>query len=288
MVDEQAWRHPPAYPSRALLLTLLGNHFQGQAPSVDEGRRMAVASSTFVDVLGRVGVSEQAARATLNRAVKQGFLRRHQSGRQAFFDLTDSTRHLLADGARRLYHTDPVRTDWDGTWTLLAFSLPESRRAERHRLRTRLAWVGFGALRDGLWVAPGTVDVPTVIAGLDVTDDVHVFAGPAVPPVRLDAMIAEAWDLATIAERYRTFLLRWDHDAPLPEAPDDLARWIWLVTEWRLLLVDDPVLPPAHLPDDWPAVHARAVFDGWFAHYQRTATPMFERALTTLDDPTPT
>lgn len=284
---EQECCRPPSYPSRALLLTLLGNHFQGQAPSVDDGRRMAVASSTFVEVLGRVGVSEQATRATLNRAVKQGFLQRQQSGRQAFFDLTHATRRLLADGARRLYHTDSVRTDWDGTWTLLAFSLPESRRTDRHRLRVRLAWVGFGALRDGLWVAPGTVDVPEVIAGLGVTDDVHVFAGPAVPPVRLDAMIAEAWDLATIAEGYRTFLARWDREAPLPDAPDDLARWIWLVTEWRLLLVDDPVLPPAHLPDDWPAVHARAVLDRWFAHYQQTATPLFEQVLATLDDHAP-
>jgi phenylacetic acid degradation operon negative regulatory protein len=283
-MPEHAWRQPPTYPSRALLLTLLGNHFQGQAPSVDDGRRMAVASSTFVDVLGRVEVSEQATRATLNRAVKQGFLHRHQQGRQAFFDLTDSTRRLLADGAWRLYHTDPVRTDWDGTWTLLAFSLPESRRTDRHRLRVRLAWVGFGALRDGLWVAPGTVDVPSVIADLGVTDDVHVFAGPAVPPVRLDAMIAEAWDLASIAECYRTFLARWDRDAPLPDAPDDLARWIWLVTEWRLLLVDDPVLPPAHLPDDWPAVHARDVFDRWFAQYQHTATPLFEQVLATPSD----
>lgn len=284
---EHAWDHPPTYPSRALLLTMLGNHFQGQAPSVDEGRRMAVASRTFVDVLARVGVAEQATRATLTRAVKQGFLDRHQWGRQAFFALTDSTRRLLADGARRLYHTDPVRTDWDGTWTLLAFSLPESRRTDRHRLRVRLSWVGFGALRDGLWVAPGTVDVPAVIADLDVTDDVHVFAGPAVPPVRLDAMIPEAWDLSAIAERYRTFLARWDRDAPLPHAPDDLARWLWMVTEWRLLLVDDPLLPPAHLPDDWPAVPARAVFDRRFAHYQQTATPLFERALATLDDHAP-
>lgn len=284
---EHAWRRPPAYSSRALLLTLLGNHFQGRAPSVEDGRRMAVASSTFVAALGRAGVSEQATRATLNRVVKQGFLHRRQLGRQAFFDLTDATRRLLADGARRLYHTDPVRTDWDGTWTLLAFSLPESRRTDRHRLRVRLAWVGFGALRDGLWVAPGTVDVPAVIADLGVTEDVHVFAGPAVPPVRLDAMIAETWDLTTIAEGYRAFLQRWDRDTPMPDAPDDLGRWIWLVTEWRLLLVDDPVLPPAHLPDDWPAVRARAVLDRWFAHYQQTATPLFEQVLATLDDHAP-
>lgn len=270
-----------------LLLTLLGNHYQGRAASVGEGRRMAVASSTFVDVMGRVGVSEQAVRATLNRAVKQGLLTRHQVGRQAFFDLTESTRDLLADGARRLYHTDPVRRDWDGTWTLLAFSLPESRRSDRHRLRVRLSWAGFGALRDGLWIAPGSVDVPDIVADLGVTEDIQVFAGPARPPTRLDPMVSLAWDLPAIATGYRTFLDRWDRAAPLPDAPDDMARWVWLVTEWRLLLVDDPVLPPAHLPDDWPAVEARAVLDRWFDHYEQTASPIFEQVLVTLDDHAP-
>lgn len=283
-MDDETWRHPPSQPSKVLLLTLLGNHYQGRAPSVADGRQMAVASSTFVDVLGRVGVSEQASRATLNRAVKQGLLTRQQAGRQAYFDLTDSTRHLLADGARRLYHTDPVRWGWDGTWTTLAFSLPESRRADRHRLRVRLSWAGFGALRDGLWIAPGSVAVPDLVADLDVDEDIHAFTGPATPPTRLDALVRTAWDLPAIADGYRDFLDRWDRDEPLPDAPDDLARWLWLVTEWRLLLVDDPVLPPAHLPVDWPAVAARGVLDRWFDHYEQTATPIFDQVLVTLDD----
>ncbi len=283
-MDDETWRRPPSQPSKALLLTLLGNHYQGRAPSVADGRQMAVASSTFVDVLARVGVSEQAVRATLNRAAKQGLLTRRQAGRQAYFDLTDATRHLLADGARRLYHTDPVRRAWDGTWTTLAFSLPESRRADRHRLRVRLSWAGFGALRDGLWIAPGSVAVPDLVADLDVDEDIHAFTGPATPPTRLDAMIRRAWDLPAIATGYRAFLDRWDRAAPLPDAPDDLARWLWLVTEWRLLLVDDPVLPPDHLPDDWPAVAARDVLDHWFDHYEQAATPIFDQVLATLDD----
>lgn len=279
-----AGRQPVAYPSRTLLLTLLGNHLQGRSPSIDEGSGTAVASSTFVAVLARVGVSEQAVRATLARAVKKGFLHRRQQGRQAFFALTDATRHLLADGARRLYHTDPVRTHWDGAWTLLAFSLPESRRTDRHQLRVRLSWAGFGALRDGLWIAPGAVDVPAVIAELGVTDDVQAFVGPATPPTRIDVMVGQAWDLAHIAAQYRSFLDRWDRHAPLPDAPDDLARWLWLVTEWRLLVLDDPVLPPEHLPKDWPAVRARTVLDRWFRHYEHTATPLFEQVLLTADD----
>lgn len=277
----------PTYASRDLLLTMLGNHWQGREPTVEGGRDLAVSSRTFVDVLGRVGVSEQAVRAALNRAVKHGLLTRHQQGRQAYFGLTAPTRRVLAAGAARLYHTDPVRDDWDGTWTLLTFSIPESRRPDRHRLRVRLAWLGFGPLRDGLWLAPGSVDVVPVVDELGLADDVDVFVGHATPPTDVDRRVAQTWDLDAIAAGYARFLARWDRDEPLPDAPDDLARSLWLVTEWRLLLLDDPVLPPAHLPADWPASRARAVFDRWFAHHRTTAVPMFEQACEALDEPVP-
>lgn len=274
---------PPTFTSRDLLLTLLGNHWQGRAPTVEGGRDLVASSATFVDVLGRVGVSEQAVRATLNRAVKQGLLTRQQQGRQAYFGLTDATRRLLAAGAARLYHSDPVRTGWDGTWTLLSFSIPEARRPDRHRLRVRLAWLGFGPLRDGLWLAPGNVDVVDVVDELGLADDVDVFVGRAAGPTRVDRRVAETWDLDAIADAYCRFLDRWDRDAPLPDAPDDLARSLWLVTEWRLLLLDDPGLPPAHLPADWPARRARAVLDRWFAHYRTTAVPLFEQVCEPLE-----
>lgn len=275
-MGEDRYRRPPDYPSSTLLLSLLGNHFQG--------RRMVVAARTFVDVLGRVGISERALRSTLSRAVDRGFLHRHRRGRQAFFELTDSTRDLLAEGAQRIFHGDPVRTDWDGAWTLLTFSIPESRRTDRHRLRVRLSWAGFAPLRDGLWLAPGRVDVVDVIRGLAVVDDVTAFVGQAVAPTCVEDVIADAWDLEEIARGYHAFLRRWDRDDPLPDAPDDLARSLWLVTEWRLLLGDDPRLPLEHLPGDWPAVRAKKVFDRLRARYLRTGFPLFERSLETLVD----
>jgi hypothetical protein len=43
---------------------------------------------------------------------------------------------------------------WDGRWTLLSFTLPEFWQRQRHELRTRLLWAGFGPLQGGLWIAP--------------------------------------------------------------------------------------------------------------------------------------
>lgn len=73
-------------------------------------------------------------------------------------------------------------------------------------------------------------------------------------------MVRDAYDLPAIAGRYQEFLRRWDTPRPLPGAPEDLARQLWLVSEWLLILRDDPRIPLRHLPPDWPAVAAEEVF----------------------------
>ncbi len=36
---------------------------------------------------------------------------------------------------------------------LVSFSVPEHERDRRHVLRSRLSWLGFGNLSNGLWIA---------------------------------------------------------------------------------------------------------------------------------------
>jgi phenylacetic acid degradation operon negative regulatory protein len=152
-----------------------------------------------------------------------------------------------------------VNRTWDGSWTLLGFSLPESRRADRHLLRSRLQWAGFGMLQNGLWVAARAVDVQGLLEQLDVLDHLKVFRAQVAEPTQVAELIADAWDIPTIARGYQNFLDRWDTADPLPDAPDDLARQLWLLSEWTLLARHDPALPVEYLPADWPAVRAEHV-----------------------------
>lgn len=267
-----------ATSTHALLVALLGNHLQGRDASPAATRDVAIPTRTFIDALGRCGAGEAATRAALARAGDRGLLVREPHGRQVHHRITDATRQLLANGARRLHHTPAVLTTWDGTWTLLAFSLPEDRRGDRSRLRQRLSWAGFGPARNGLWIAPGQVTVD--LDDTDLADHVHAFAGWAIAPTDVDALVAETWDLAALADAYRQFVGRWDHDAPAA-ATDPLARSVHLVTQWRALVRDDPRLPAEHLPEDWPAQRAREVFDHWFEHDRAAAAAVFEELLAT-------
>jgi phenylacetic acid degradation operon negative regulatory protein len=235
---------------QVFVLTFCGSHLLG--------RPEAFFTGSLIDVLRRVGVAEHAARSTLNRMVKRGLLARHRRGKKIYLGLTAHAAAVLERGGARAWQA-PVNRDWNGHWTLLAFSLPEARRADRHLLRSRLLFARFGLLQSGLWIAADDVDVPGLLDGLGVRDDVRAFQAAALPPTEAARLIHDAWDLGALRAGYEAFLDRWDRPCPAPEAGDDLARELYLAGEWLLLVREDPRLPLEHLPADWPAVRAEHV-----------------------------
>ncbi len=256
----------PAAPSarpQSLIFSFLGVY------ALDRGT--AISSGSVIEVFARLGVSEEAVRSTLARMVKRNLLVRHRLGRKVYLGLTPHAETVLRDGRRRVWETGAVNRDWDGTWTVVGFSLPDSRRSTRHDLRSRLIWAGFGPLQSGLWITPGTKDVTGVFDGLDVDDHVTVLTARAYTPTEAADLVAKAFDIEQIARRYRAFLARWDVPHPLPDAPDALVRQLLLHTDWLQLVRQDPHLPAEHLPDDWPAIRAEQVFHARAEEYVRPA-----------------
>jgi phenylacetic acid degradation operon negative regulatory protein len=261
---------------QTLLLSFFGGYVLG--------RGVHVATASVLDVLGRAGVSEQATRSTLSRMARRGLLNRVQRGRRVYVGLTPWSREILHDGEVRVWRIGAVNTHWDGAWTLLGFSLPESWQQQRHLLRSRLLWAGFGGLQGGLWIAPSTVDVGPLVEDLGLAKHVKVFQARAMPPTDVDDLVRDAWDLDTLADRYRRFLSRWDVPAPLPDLPDALARQLLLQTEWLQVIRQDPRLPQQHLPDDWPAERAQKVFRAMHADLEPTARAIAVDVLDTIPD----
>jgi len=236
---------------QALMLTFLGEYLL-------DGE-LCVYSRSIIDVLGRVGVSEHATRSTVTRMVNRGLLRRQRHGQRMYFGLTERTRAILADGQHRLRETGAVNRDWDGTWTLLGFSLPGAWHRERHDLRSQLSWAGFGPLQGGLWIAAGTQHVDQIVASLGLAAHVRVFHARTDHLTDVDEMIRDAYDLDGLATRYEVFLKRWQPGTHEPSA-DPLAAKLRLVTDWLQIIRRDPRLPVRHLPARWPAIPAQDLF----------------------------
>ncbi|PRX45928.1 PaaX family transcriptional regulator [Prauserella shujinwangii] len=274
--DEQAGGPHGAARPQALLLTFFGGYVLG--------RGVHVATSSVLDVLARVGLSEHATRSTLSRMARRGLLHRTRRGRKVYLGLTRRSRQILHDGEIRIWRLGAVNTHWDGTWTLLGFTMPESWQRQRHVLRSRLLWAGFGSLQGGLWIAPSTVEVEPLLEGLEAAEHVKVFQARALPPTDVDDLVHDAWDLGTLAARYHRFLERWGSGAPPADPPDSLAKQLLLQTEWLQIVRQDPRLPQQHLPADWPAERAQRVFRALHADFEPAARATAADVLDTIPD----
>lgn len=236
---------------QSLMLSFLGDYVLG--------RDVSVYSGSVIDVFGRTGVGEHAARSTLTRMVNRGLLRRQRQGRKMYFGLTPRSTQILRDGEARIWKTGAVNRVWDGEWTLLGFSLPEAWQRQRHDLRSQLAWAGFGPLFNGLWIAPGHAPVSDLVASLGLEAHVKVFRGAVEPGTDIGQMIRETWDIEAQAARYRGFIERW-HGWQDTGDEDPLGVQLVLFTDWLQVVRTDPRLPLEHLPADWPAAGAEAMF----------------------------
>ncbi|AXE90005.1 Transcriptional repressor PaaX [Streptomyces sp. Go-475] len=257
---------------QSLMLTFLGDQVLG--------RDVCVYSGSVIDVFARAGIGEQATRSTLTRMVGRGLLRRQREGRRMYFGLTERSEAVLRDGERRIWQTGAVNRHWDGTWTLLGFSLPESWQRQRHDLRSQLTWSGFGPLFNGLWIAPGEVDVSALVAELGLSAHVKVFRAHADAGMDIGQMIEETWELSDLAAGYEGFVRRWQPwQEGLPEADEALALRLRLQTEWLRIVRRDPRLPVKHLPDDWPAERAEKTFRAVHERLSPLARDASERLL---------
>jgi DNA-binding transcriptional regulator PaaX len=234
-----------------------------------------IPTSVFLRLLGGLGVAEAATRATLARMTRNGLLERIQVGRAAHYRLTPKADAVVRKATQRVTAEAPFDHP-DGEWTLLSYSMPESRRDLRHRVRATLTWAGFGGLRDGVWIAPGTVDVAEVLAdaGLDeVAELAEWFAASPLPAVRVHQFIRRAWPVDRIRERHDEFIASWWAG---PSGEDPLGQITLLGADWLQLLRTDPGLPARFLSADWPAAQSVAV-------YRRCYTALLPAAERRLD-----
>jgi DNA-binding transcriptional regulator PaaX len=235
-------------------------------------------SVTLLDLLADLGVAEAAARATLKRMTQRGLLARGQVGRTAEYALTPRIENVLRQARERVASAAPFEHP-DGEWTLLSYSVPESRRDLRHRVRSRLTWAGFGGLRDGLWIAPGTVDVAAVLGHTELADVAGLadaFAARALPGTDVDRLVHRAWDVPAVRAAHEWFIETWNRP---PRVSGSLAQLTLLGTDWLALLRTDPGLPAAQLGPDWPASSSTAVYRRVCDALEPAARAALERSL---------
>jgi phenylacetic acid degradation operon negative regulatory protein len=237
-------------------------------------RADAVWVGSLIGLLEPLGVSDAHVRTVLSRMSGKGWLETVRSGRRAYYTLSPRGKRLLEEGEARIYR--PSRAaEWDGEWTLLAYSIPEELRPLRDRLRVRLSWLGFGSLGNGLWLSPHDVTTRVRAIGeeLGVVAHLQLFRGRHVGFAPQASLVTQCWDLPAINARYESFIER--HLPPyralsttgatgLPSR-DAYVRRFQLVHEYREFPLLDPFLPRPLQPADWAGECAQALFQAYHA-----------------------
>jgi phenylacetic acid degradation operon negative regulatory protein len=239
--------------------------------------RAAVPSAALVALLAEAGVSQAGARAAISRLARRGVLEGRRQGRQSAYRLAPAAATFLSIGGSSIVSSAAGAEPWDEHWTLIAFSLPQQERPQRQELRSKLRWMGYAPLYDGLWISPHelTDKVEEQLARLTL-GAMTVFRARH---VELDAKIRrtplEAWDTAAIAREYEAFIQHWQlmparmRAGQLTGAEAVRARTEVMDT-YRRLPILDPRLPLRLLPRGWLRGPAHDLFT---TVYDGLATP---------------
>jgi len=265
--------------ARSALFDLYGDYLRAR------GGRAPVAA--LVRILAPLDITSPAVRTAISRMVRQGWLApvRLDGGRG--YALTDSATRRLDDAASRIYRTR--ETTWGGAWDLLVID-PVPHRSARVRVRSGLAFLGYGPLTDSTWISPRPSAEVTTLLDAEMAGVARFEARDEDPWSRA----RRAWDLPALAVAYET----WHQNAQVVvNDPSEVLDGIELGSEdeqafavrshlvhgWRKFLFSDPGLPAELLPLDWPGQAAARFFAEEAARLLPTASRFVDRCLLKQD-----
>jgi phenylacetic acid degradation operon negative regulatory protein len=253
---------------RALIVTLYGLYAR------EVGGWLSVA--LIVRLMGELGVDEPAVRSSISRLKRRGILDAERVDSVAGYALSQRAWEILDEGDRRIF--ERRRAAADEGWVLAVFSVPEAEREKRHQLRSRLAWLGFGTVTAGVWIAPAHLEAEArdVLRRAGLDSYVDLFEGSYRYFADVADRVPKWWDLERLQQLYAQFV---DGYGPVlaryrrrrrVEAAEAFRDYIAALTDWRRLPYSDPGLALELLPARWKGV---AAADTFFELRARLAAP---------------
>lgn len=243
-----------------LFLYLLSWHVDGAFSA--SLRRSLEKENSFETWVYRNGLSKQIARLE-----QQALLERLEDAEKGdrVYRLTELGR-VAARGGENPH--EQWNRNWDGTWRIVAFDLPEFKHAVREKWRRELRRLKFGCLQGSVWVSPDPVDgIKRALEGAAVHTQRLIFIEGRPAAGESDSEIVDAaWNFERIGQLYD------QHKRTLDRLNSSAANkpvsrpWLleWAKEEhaaWKAILKADPFLPTELLPNKYPGVRGLKLRD---------------------------
>jgi phenylacetic acid degradation operon negative regulatory protein len=245
---------------------------------------------SLIRALATLNFSENMVRTTVSRMKRTGYLKSRRVGRLSFYRLTDMGTNQV-EGAKKLAFDD-TGEQWDGCWTLITYSIPETQRALRDTLRDKLRSVGFGLLIPGTWISP--YPLPPALEhkfrSLGVLRYLEIFRAEHIGTSDVSTLISDAWpQLPMLANRYLAYTNKYTQIIEKVRnntLQDDecFALRFQSLFELMTIIIEDPTLPTTLLPEAWPRPAALSVYEDIRHRIAEPAERFFDKINMTNDE----
>lgn len=170
-------------------------------------------------------------------------------------DKSGNKKLVLTSKAHKIFYEEyPLaslrKKKWDGTWTIITYDLPNTRKADRDNFRDKIKELGFGSPQESFYVSPLSLGKPLsqLINGEKLNDFVWVARAEGILGLTNRDVAEKSWNLKQLSYLYCKLL------EVLPQVNKLNSKKI--NDEWQMhfLSLDnvDPYLPNELLPNDWP------------------------------------
>lgn len=193
--------------------------------------------------------------ATLKKLAKDGYIHDVNNASEPTYKLTQK-------GFEQLCLTFPVfrytREEWDKTWRILSYEIPEKKRELRDRLRRQVSSWGLGPWHRSFWLTPHPI-IPFLKDLLSQEEKAYVQAFESKHAFGdQDILIEKVWATSQLEKKYRKLFMKW-HDV-LSKDDDKIKKMKQIVSEYIDIIKTDPGLPKELIGAKWIGYEAVNLF----------------------------
>jgi phenylacetic acid degradation operon negative regulatory protein len=257
----------------SLIVTLYGDAI------VPRGGSLWIGS--LVDTMELFGVDAGHVRTAISRLSSDGWLSRVKRGRASHYRLSKRGEGVFLAATQRIYFDE--QKPFDG---YLRVAVLETDLVDPTAIRRALRDAGFVTLSSSVHVS--LAEPP---ASLAARRGVYILKNGIGDAER--RLASAAWKLPATAAAYQAFVAQF---SPLEAASerkdlspqDALVARTLLIHAWRRIVLRDPGLPSALLPDDWPGHTARALTGNIYQRLLAPSESYLDAHASNEDGPLPT
>lgn len=238
--------------AKSLVVTLFGDTI---AP-----RGGSIWLKNLIELLAPFEVNERLVRTSVFRLVQEEWLEAIRNGRESSYRLTGTGFRRLDHAYAKVYQR-PAAT-WNGAWTFILIPNDHITVPRRLKLKQELEWEGLRQLTPHLFAHPtiGTDALNEIIDRSGVKGRAILFTGARTDQEGIGGireLVNGSWSLRQVASAYKIFLRNFGRLKPILSQEPGWSDWeclavrVLLIHAFRRIVLHDPLLPNALLPDPW-------------------------------------